>query len=76
MFYNEQGKHVRTKKEILDDSGISVKAVRLSKREKSMNEPYLQLKTRCSSRKRMQWNHEADRALVSQVPYGNENYLH
>ena len=28
MFYNEQKKHVRTKKEILDDRGKSVRAVK------------------------------------------------
>ena len=43
MFYNEQKKHVRTKKEILDDRGNVRKA-------KSMNEPYLPPKTNRLSR--------------------------
>ena len=34
MFYDEQGRHVRTKKEILDGDGISAGAVKSSKKAK------------------------------------------
>ena len=124
MFYNEQKKHVRTKKEILDDSGNVRKGCKIIKNgevyERTLftvknklykQEHYLdeakrfytdlinllieddkdklhvfdknglylatkkigknnpkaeQIKT--DNEVRMQWNHEVDRALVSQVP--------
>lgn len=50
MFYNEQKKHVRTKKEILDDSGNVRKGCKIIKKGKSMNEPYLPPRTNCLSR--------------------------
>ena len=124
MFYNEQGKHVRTKKEVLDDSGNVRKDCKVIKKGEvyeripftiknplfkqevfvdeakrfytdlinllieddkdklhvfDKNGLYLatkkigknnpkaeQIKT--DNEVRMQWNHEVDRALVSQVP--------
>lgn len=124
MFYNEQGKHVRTKKEILDDSGNVRKGCKvikkgevneripftiknpLFKQESFVDEAkrfytdlinlliedekdklhvfdknglYLATKKigknnpkaeqiNADNEIRMQWNHEVDRALVSQVP--------
>lgn len=124
MFYNEQGKHVRTKKEILDDSGNVRKGCKvikkgevyeripftiknpLFKQEAFVDEAkrfytdlinlliedekdklhvfdknglYLATKKigknnpkaeqiKADNEVRMQWNHEVDRALVSQVP--------
>lgn len=124
MFYNEQGKHVRTKKEILDDSGNVRKGCKiikkgevyeripftvknpLFKQESFVDEAkhfytdlinllieddkdklhvfdknglYLATKKigknnpkaeqiKADNDVRMQWNHEVDRALVSQVP--------
>ena len=124
MFYNEQKKHVRTKKEILDDSGNVRKGCKiikkgevyertlfttknkLFKQEQYLNEVkcfYTDLINRMidddkdklrvfdknglylatkkigknnpkaeqikeDNKARMQWNHEVDRALVSQVP--------
>ena len=124
MFYNEQGKHVRTKKEILDDSGNirrGCKVIKkgevyeripftiknpLFKQEAFVDEAkhfytdlinllieddkdklhvfdrnglYLATKKigknnpkaeqiKADNEVRMQWNHEVDRALVSQVP--------
>ena len=124
MFYNEQKKHVRTKKEILDDSGNVRKGCKiikkgevyertlfttknkLFKQEQYLNEVkcfYTDLINRMidddkdklrvfdknglylatkkigknnpkaelikeDNKVRMQWNHEVDRALVSQVP--------
>lgn len=124
MFYNEQGKHVRTKKEILDDSGNVRKGCKIVKKgevyERTLftaknklfkQEHYLDEAKRfytdlinllieddkdklhvfdrnglyLATKKigknnpkaeqikednevRMQWNHEVDRALVSQVP--------
>lgn len=124
MFYNEQGKHVRTKKEILDDSGNVRKGCKvikkgevyeripltiknpLFKQESFVDEAkrfytdlinllieddkdklrvfdknglYLATKKigknnpkaeqiKEDNKVRMQWNHEVDRALVSQVP--------
>ena len=124
MFYNEQGKHVRTKKEILDDSGNVRKGCKvikkgevyeripltiknpLFKQESFVDEAkrfytdlinllieddkdklrvfdknglYLATKKigknnpkaeqiKADNEVRMQWNHEVDRALVSQVP--------
>ena len=41
MFYDEQGKHVRTKKEILDGDGIFARAVRSSKKAKCMSAGFL-----------------------------------
>ena len=124
MFYNEQKKHVRTKKEILDDSGNVRKGCtiikkgevyertlftaknKLFKQEHYLDEAkrfytdlinllieddkeklhifdknglYLATKKigknnpkaeqiKADNEVRMQWNHEVDRALVSQVP--------
>ena len=124
MFYNEQKKHVRTKKEILDDSGNVRKGCKIIKKgevyERTLfttknklfkqehyldeakhfytdlinllieddkdklhvfdkNGLYLATKKigknnpkaeqiRENNEVRMQWNHEVDRALVSQVP--------
>ena len=124
MFYNEQGKHVRTKKEILDDSGNIRKGCKiikkgevyeqilfttknkLFKQEHYLDEAkhfytdlinllikddkdnlhvfdrnglYLATKKigknnpkaeqiKADNEVRMQWNHEVDRAIVSQVP--------
>lgn len=124
MFYNEHGKHVRTKKEILDDSGNIRKGCKivkkgeayernlftaknkLFKQEKLLDEAkrfytdlinllieddkdklyvfdknglYLATKKigknnpkveqiKEDNEVRIQWNHEVDRALVSQVP--------
>ena len=124
MFYNEHGKHVRTKKEILDDSGNVRKGCKIIKKgevyERTLftaknklfkQEHYLDEAKRfytdlinllieddkdklhvfdknglyLATKKigknnpkaeqikednevRMQWNHEVDRALVSQVP--------
>ena len=126
MFYNEQKKHVRTKKEILDDSGNVRKGCKIikkgevyertlftSKNKLFKQEHYLDEAKRfytdlinllieddknklhvfdrnglyLATKKigknnpkaeqikednevRMQWNHEVDRALVSQVPEG------
>ncbi len=41
MFYDEQGRHVRTKKEILDSDGISAKAVKSSKKAKCTSVRFL-----------------------------------
>ena len=124
MFYNERGRHVRTKKEILDDSGNVRKGCKvikkgevyerilfttknkLFKQENYLDEAkhfytdlinllieddkdklhvfvknglYLATKKigknnpkaeqiKADNEVRMQWNHEVDRALVSQVP--------
>ncbi|MBE5954657.1 MAG: MobA/MobL family protein [Lachnospiraceae bacterium] len=124
MFYNEQGKHVRTKKEILDDSGNVLKGCKIIKKDEvyeripftfknpmfkqeafvdeakrfytdiinrliedekdklhvfDKNGLYLATKKigknnpkaeqiKADNEVRMQWNHEVDRALVSQVP--------
>ncbi len=124
MFYNEQGKHVRTKKEILDDSGNVRKGCKIIKKGEvyeripftiknplfkqetfvdeakrfytdlinllieddkdklhvfDRNGLYLATKkigknnpkaeqVKADNEVRMQWNHEVDRALVSQVP--------
>lgn len=124
MFYNEQGRHVRTKKEITDDSGNIRKGCkiikkgevyerilftaknRLFKQENYLDEAkrfytdlinllikddkdklhvfdknglYLATKKigknnpkaeqiNAENEVRMQWNHEVDRAIVSQVP--------
>ena len=124
MFYDEQGRHVRTKKEILDDSGNIRKGCKiikkgevyerilfttknkLFKQEKYLDEVkhfytdlinllikddkdklhvfdknglYLATKKigknnpkaeqiKADNDVRMQWNHEVDRAIVSQVP--------
>ena len=124
MFYNEQKKHVRTKKEILDDSGNVRKGCKiikkgevyerilftvknkLFKQENSLDEAkrfytdlinllieddkdklhvfdknglYLATKKigknnpkaeqiRADNEVRMRWNHEVDRAIVSEVP--------
>ena len=124
MFYNEQGKHVRTKKEILDDSGNVRKGCKIIKKDEvyeripftiknplfkqesfvdeakrfytdlinllieddkdklhvfDRNGLYLATKKigknnpkaeqiKADNEVRMQWNHEVDRALVSQVP--------
>lgn len=124
MFYNEQGKHVRTKKEILDDSGNVRKGCKIIKKDEvyeripftiknplfkqesfvdeakrfytdlinlliedekdklhvfDKNGLYLATKKigknnpkseqiKADNEVRMQWNHEVDRALVSQVP--------
>ncbi len=124
MFYNEQKKHVRTKKEILDDSGNVRKGCKIIKKgevyERTLftaknklfkqehyldeakrfytdlinllieddkdklhvfdkNGLYLATKKigknnpkaeqiKADNEVRMQWNHEVDRALVSQVP--------
>ena len=124
MFYNEQGKHVRTKKEILDDSGNVRKGCKIIKKDEvyeripftiknplfkqesfvdeskrfytdlinllieddkdklhvfDKNGLYLATKKigknnpkaeqiKEDNEVRMQWNHEVDRALVSQVP--------
>ena len=50
MFYNEQKKHVLTKKEILDDSGNVRKGCKIIKKAKSMSEPYLPPRTSCLNR--------------------------
>ena len=124
MFYNEQKKHVRTKKEILDDSGNVRKGCKIIKKDEvyeriiftaknklfkqehyldeakhfytdlinlliendknklhvfDKNGLYLATKKigknnpkaeqiKDDNEVRMQWNHEVDRALVSQVP--------
>ena len=124
MFYNEQKKHVRTKKEILDDSGNVRKGCKIIKKDEvyeriiftaknklfkqehyldeakrfytdlinllieddkdklhvfDRNGLYLATKKigknnpkaeqiKEDNEVRMQWNHEVDRALVSQVP--------
>ena len=124
MFYNEQGKHVRTKKEILDDSGNVRKGCKVIKKGEvyeripfTIKNPLFKQETFVDETKRfytdlinllieddkdmlhvfdknglylatkkigknnpkaeqikednevrMQWNHEVDRALVSQVP--------
>ena len=124
MFYNEQGRHVRTKKEILDDNGNVRKGCKIIKKggvyERTLftnknllfkqeafvdeakrfytdlinllieddkdklhifdkNGLYLATKKigknnpkaeqiKSDNEVRMQWNHEVDRALVSQVP--------
>lgn len=47
MFYDEKGKHRRTKKEILDEAGTSVKSARLSRRGKRMSGICLLRKTSC-----------------------------
>ena len=124
MFYNEQGRHVRTKKEIMDDNGNVRKGCKIIKKgdvyERTLftnknplfkqeafvdeakrfytdlinllieddkdklhifdkNGVYLATKKigknnpkaeqiKADNEVRMQWNHEVDRAIVSQVP--------
>ena len=124
MFYNEQKKHVRTKKEILDDSGNVRKGCKIIKKGEVYNRTLFTAKNKLFKQEhyldeakrfytdlinlliaddknklhvfdknglylatkkigknnpkaeqikednevRMQWNHEVDRALVSQVP--------
>lgn len=104
LFYNEQKKHVHTKKEILDDSGNIRKGCKIIKKgevyertlftaknklfkqehyldevkhfytdlinlliEDNKNNPKAE-QIKEDNEVRMMWNHEVDRALVSQVP--------
>jgi len=50
MFYDEQKKHVHTKKEILDDRVNVRKGCKIIKKAKSTSEPYLPPRISCSSR--------------------------
>ena len=52
MFYDENGKHVRTKKEILDESGEIRPDVRSLKKGKSMKNIILSRKILSSSRRK------------------------
>ena len=79
MFYDEQGRHVRTKKEILDDNGNIRKGCKVIKKGEvyerilfttkkiGKNNPKAE-QIKSDNDVRMQWNHEVDQALVCSVP--------
>lgn len=61
MFFDEQGKHVRTKKEILDENGLY-----LATKKTGKNNPKAE-QIQTDNGYRMRWNREVDRAIVSGV---------
>ena len=61
MFYDKQGKHVRTKKEILDENGLYLATKKIGKN----NPKAEQIQT--DNEYRMRWNCEVDRAIISGV---------
>jgi hypothetical protein len=78
MFYDEQGRHVRTKKEILDGDGNICKGCKIIKKGEVYG-PYLATKKvgknnpkaeeiKADNEIRMEWNKAVDRAVVSGVP--------
>ncbi len=78
MFYDEQGRHVRTKKEILDGDGNICKGCKIIKKGEVYG-PYLATKKvgknnpkaeeiKADNEIRMEWNRAVDRAIVSGVP--------
>ena len=87
MFYDENGKHVRTKREILDEAkhfytdliNLLVRdekeklhvfdndGLYLATKKIGKNNPKAE-QIRTGNEKRMQWNREVDKAIVSNVP--------
>ncbi|MBD5545024.1 MAG: hypothetical protein HDR01_12530 [Lachnospiraceae bacterium] len=61
MFYDEQGKHTRTKKEILDENGLYLATKKIGKNNSKAE------KIKTDNEYRMRWNREVDRAIVSGV---------